>query len=242
MSPKKSPYFTVIIPCKNEEALIQQCLSSIVNQSTKKSYEIIVVDGNSTDKTLEIAKGFSVKIIKDSLPGKCNGLQTAIKYAKGEILCFTEADCKIPSNWLERINNDFISHKKSIAVVGLITFYNSTFFYKSLAKIFLPICMYIFKIFFRTYPFRTSNFAVYRQSMEKVGGFNTNTKELYDVDLSFRIKNLGRIVFDSDLIVETSDRRIKNRLFTFLSEVSRSLFYVAILRKPVPQPLYQDIR
>ena len=52
-----SEKISVIIPVKNEEAKIEQCLEAVFNQ-TIKPYEVIVVDGHSTDRTVENAKKF----------------------------------------------------------------------------------------------------------------------------------------------------------------------------------------
>ena len=68
----KKPTVSIIIRTKNEERWITSCLQSIFKQSFK-NFEIIIVDNQSNDKTLEKAKKFKIsKIlhIKDYLPGK----------------------------------------------------------------------------------------------------------------------------------------------------------------------------
>lgn len=52
----------VIIPVRNEEEKIEQCLEAVFNQ-TIEPCEVIVVDGHSTDKTVENAREFSVKVV-----------------------------------------------------------------------------------------------------------------------------------------------------------------------------------
>lgn len=104
MSNKKilSPDVSIIIRTKNEERWIKICLNKIFEQ-TFKSFEIIIVDNNSTDKTLEKVKDYNVsKIIKIKkfLPGKAINL--GAKIARGKYLIILSAHC-IPTNkyWLE---------------------------------------------------------------------------------------------------------------------------------------------
>ena len=54
---------SIIVPTLNEEKFIKQCLSSIVNQQTSLDMELIVVDGQSKDKTLDIAKNYADRVI-----------------------------------------------------------------------------------------------------------------------------------------------------------------------------------
>src|SRR3989338_6091457 len=55
---------TVVVPTKNEEDKIGRCLESV-----KWTYEIVIVDGYSKDRTLEIAKGYGAKIVQNRFDG-----------------------------------------------------------------------------------------------------------------------------------------------------------------------------
>src|SRR5271166_5383759 len=94
---------TVIVPARNEEACIGDCLRSLVAQSEEifqlgRDWELIVVDDHSTDRTAEIARHFSgVTVLEaDKLPhgwtGKANAVFTAARKARGRWLLFTDAD------------------------------------------------------------------------------------------------------------------------------------------------------
>lgn len=100
------PEVSVIVPARNEEATLAACLKSLVGQSGP-SYEIIVVDDHSTDRTREIASSFPVKVITaDALPngwsGKCNACWSGAKVAKGKWLLFTDADTEHSQNSIEQ--------------------------------------------------------------------------------------------------------------------------------------------
>src|ERR1700761_1498125 len=90
---------SIIVPARNEEASLSDCLTSLVAQQVL-AFEIIVVDDHSTDRTSEIASSFSgsgVKLIKaaalpDGWTGKNNAVAAGAKIARGEWLLFTDAD------------------------------------------------------------------------------------------------------------------------------------------------------
>jgi glycosyltransferase involved in cell wall biosynthesis len=95
--PATPPEVTVIVPARNEEACLGDCLASLVAQ-TGVTFEIIVVDDHSTDRTGEIARSFAgVRVISPGpLPegwtGKNNAVVAGAKQARGEWLLFTDAD------------------------------------------------------------------------------------------------------------------------------------------------------
>jgi glycosyltransferase involved in cell wall biosynthesis len=92
-----TPEVSIIVPARNEEASLGDCLQSLVAQ-TGVSYEIIVVDDGSTDRTRAIAQSFSgVQVIfPGPLPpgwtGKNNAVVAGAAVARGEWLLFTDAD------------------------------------------------------------------------------------------------------------------------------------------------------
>lgn len=99
---KATPEVSVIVPARNEEASLADCLRTLVSQAGVND-EIIVVDDASTDGTRAIAEGFPVRVIAaDPLPegwtGKCNAAWSGAKAAKGQWLLFTDADTKHASN------------------------------------------------------------------------------------------------------------------------------------------------
>jgi chlorobactene glucosyltransferase len=95
------PLVSVLIPARNEEKHIERCLDSLRNQ-LYKNYEILVINDNSTDDTLNILRRIAAEDKRiqvyngEPLPGDWFGKPFALhqvsRHAKGEILLFTDAD------------------------------------------------------------------------------------------------------------------------------------------------------
>ncbi len=91
---------SIIIPAYNSQKTIEKCLNNIIKESKKLESEIIVVDDNSSDETIEIVKKFkTIKLVKlDSNKGVGNARNVGSKIAKHEILCFVDSDLIIANN------------------------------------------------------------------------------------------------------------------------------------------------
>ena len=105
------PFVTVIVPARNEEITISDCLNSLANLNyTKNQIEIFIVNDRSTDNTDVIIKKFiknhhhfkylHIKKSNSQLSGKANAISHAIEQSKGEIIFITDADCVVQSNWI----------------------------------------------------------------------------------------------------------------------------------------------
>jgi cellulose synthase/poly-beta-1,6-N-acetylglucosamine synthase-like glycosyltransferase len=97
------PLVTAVIPARDEEAVLADCLASVCSQ-TYPNLEILVVDDRSADRTPEVARGFAdadsrvrVLTIEDLPPGwtgKTHALQTAADLARGDWFWFLDADTR----------------------------------------------------------------------------------------------------------------------------------------------------
>ena len=97
---------SVIIPAYNEEKYLRKCLESLRNQIEKPD-EIIVVDNNCTDKTVEIAQEFDARIIQEKKQGMIYARNAGYDNAKYEILARTDADAILPPDWILKIKKAF---------------------------------------------------------------------------------------------------------------------------------------
>ncbi len=105
---KGQPSVTVIVPVRNGEPTIEPLLESLQRLDyDRKRVEVIVVDGNSTDKTREIVRKYPVKLVVERKKGLNAARNTGIKNSNGEIIAFTDCDCVVSSNWITRIVENF---------------------------------------------------------------------------------------------------------------------------------------
>lgn len=100
---------SILLPTYNNERTIKECLKSIFAQKFPlEEYEVLFIDGGSTDKTLEIAKQFPVKILRNEKRNEEAARILGISSAKGEIICFIDADNVIlGKDWLEKMYEPF---------------------------------------------------------------------------------------------------------------------------------------
>ena len=88
---------SVIIVAYNEEVVIHSVIQDLRNQQFEGSYELLLADGGSTDKTVTLAREAGVAIVI-SRKGKAKQMNEAAKMATGDILFFVHADMKLPEN------------------------------------------------------------------------------------------------------------------------------------------------
>lgn len=92
---------SIVIPTLNSARTIDKCLASIRANNSRYKYEIIVVDAGSSDKTVEIAKKHADKVLNGS-PHRINR-NKGVDSAEGDIICFTDSDCTVPEDWIDRL-------------------------------------------------------------------------------------------------------------------------------------------
>ncbi len=88
---KRDALISVVIPSLNEEKNIANVIRDVRDSLSGKRYEIIVVDGNSSDRTAEIARQHGARIIYDSV-GKGSALIKGMNAARGDIIISMDAD------------------------------------------------------------------------------------------------------------------------------------------------------
>ena len=112
---------SLILPTFNNQRTIRQCLEGIFRQDyPKKYFEVLVIDGGSTDSTLEICKKYPLKILKNKWRVEEKGRVIGINSAKNEIVGFIDADNIIyDNNFLEKMVEPFDDEE----IIGTDTLY-----------------------------------------------------------------------------------------------------------------------
>lgn len=185
--------FSVIIPAKNEENRLPQCIEAIKNSLVDKDeVEIIVVDNGSIDKTAEAAKNNKTTLI--SLPNaNISQLRNVgASFATGEILSFIDADVVIEKRFFDSAQEHF--SKSSVAIVtGPIKLPDRSTWVENAWALNREMDNVICKIRWSS----SMNMIVKRDSFFKVGGFDKDMDTCEDVDLCNRILKEGKdIIYD----------------------------------------------
>ena len=96
------PFFSLIIPCRNEEKYISGCLKSIFSQNyPTEKFEVILVDGCSTDNTVEIASNFKkVKIFSNQKKIVPVSMNMGIRESSGDYIIRIDVHCEYPKNYI----------------------------------------------------------------------------------------------------------------------------------------------
>ncbi len=198
----KSPYISVIIPVYNGGRFLEECLDAVF-RSSFQSFEILVVDDASTDKSAEIARQKDVLVLsmpKQSGPAAARNL--AAESARGEILMFVDADVVLNIDTLARVAKRFETQPEISALFGSYDDApaepNFLSQYKNLQHHFVH----------QTSNSAASTFwsglgAIRKDVFLDFGGFDQNKfsiPSIEDIDLGFRLKRDGlNILLDREI-------------------------------------------
>ncbi|MBZ7942817.1 glycosyltransferase family 2 protein [Campylobacter molothri] len=125
------PKISVIVPVYNNIKYIKECIDSILNQ-TFLELEIICVDANSSDGTLEFLRNISkkynhIKLIISEKKSLGYQLNLGIKYAQGDYFCIVESDDYIKNNMCEKLYTLITQYKVDIVKADILSFRGSFF-------------------------------------------------------------------------------------------------------------------
>lgn len=118
---KTFPKISVIIPAYNAEKTIKQCIKSLLRQDYP-NYEIIIVDHFSSDNTTEIIKKYKkIKYLNEYKNGPSVARNMGVRYSKGKIIAFTDADCVLRRDWITKLTGPILSGKCNATMGGTLS-------------------------------------------------------------------------------------------------------------------------
>lgn len=196
MTAVTAPKVSIIVASRNSEETIGECLKAILEQDyPRDAFEVIVVDGCSTDATVKIAEKYPAKVF--SLPlNAAAAYNYALKIASHSILGFVDADAKVEREWLSKLVTH-LNDPRVAGVSGAIETWNSenpwarSIGYE-IKNRYSRIAKYTGRI-------ATMNLLLKKSVIEEAGGWDENLPSQYDTDLGFRISMKGyRIAYEPD--------------------------------------------
>lgn len=234
--------FSVIIPTLNEEKLLPNLLKQFTKDLKEKySIELIVADSGSVDKTVEIANTYCDKVITKNGGDIINiafGRYIGAKNSSGSILIFINADILFENiyNFFEFLDRNFINSK-------FVGFTCSINIFPHLEKMTDKLFTYFMNNYVKLLNFigvgmmRGECQVIRKKIYDEVGGYNYNLYAGEDFELSTRIRKLGKILFEKNIIIYESPRRyhawgyIKIILSWFLNSISSWFFKKSFNKK-----------
>jgi len=218
---------SIVIPARNEEKLLPDCLRSLRNQTYQGNFEIIVVDNGSTDRTNAIAQKFGARVIPaNEVKSVFYARQIGADAAQGDIIVQADADTIYPAPWLQRIADRFAANPKPVAVAGRF-FYRENFTWAWIELFARNILNILFTTFFGQPLFVSgATFAFRRRAFVAAGGYRDLSYSADQYGIAGRLKRLGKVLYDPHLRVITSARSVRKPSLVLLWAVGSNAYHL----------------
>ena len=210
---------SIVIPVHNEEKQIAECLRAIA-RLRHKPHEVIVVDNNSSDRTVHIARRFKfVKIVTAQRQGVVYARDRGFNAAQGDIIGRIDADTRLPRDWIQNLVRIF--EDTSIdAVSGAMNYYDvphARFF----SRFDLMIRRHTARLMADEVFLQGANMAVRKNAWRACRKDMCRQRGLHeDFDLAIHLAQAGRrVVFDETLTASITARCIDDSIAEFWSYV-----------------------
>lgn len=203
---------SIIIPTYNEETCIRSLFDSLENLSPNP-YEVIVVDGGSSDKTLSIVEEYGTHLIQSKKQGRAAQMHLGALEAKGDILCFLHADTFAPNDLVSVVQSTLEDERIKLAGFRSImtgTCHQSvTSWHNRIKTYYAPFIYNPYRTVFKGLRLLFGDQLLFCRKADYMasGGFNPEMMILEEADLCIKMNRFGRIQ-QIDTKVYSSDRRV----------------------------------
>ena len=213
---------SIVIPAYNEERYIGACLDSIAAQSVMP-LEVIVVDNNSTDKTVQVARKYPfVKILHEKRQHQVFAQATGFNAAKADILGRIDADSILPPDWTKKVIKALETDPKLVAVTGGANPYDVPF--KWLGSAIFHGYIYVAGSIGGQRMLWGSNCAIRASGWNKIKNKVMMRPDIWeDYDMAFCLKRFGKIGYIPNNLVGVSFRAMHTSFSHHVSYQFRSV-------------------
>jgi cellulose synthase/poly-beta-1,6-N-acetylglucosamine synthase-like glycosyltransferase len=113
------PFVSVVVGIRNEERFIEECIESLLKLDYPKDfYEIIIVDGMSTDKTRDLVQKYPVRLLLNERKNVAAARNLGVENSTGDLVAFTDGDCKVDTQWLKVLVREMQNAPDDVVCVG----------------------------------------------------------------------------------------------------------------------------
>jgi glycosyltransferase involved in cell wall biosynthesis len=215
MTEAPPPFVSVVVPARNAEQTLRECLDSLMRVDYDPGRrEVLVIENGSTDRTAEIIRDYPVRALLESQRGPSAARNRGVGAARGEIVAFTDADCVVTKRWLRALVAGF-EGPDVWGVAGEIVAYPprtaaERYLARRKARWQAPALQ-------ARRPFAvTSNVAFRRATFERLGLFDTRLIKAQDKDFGWRFhaEPEMKLVYSPGALVLHRHRTTAWKLFT----------------------------
>lgn len=223
---------SVIIPTFNEENVLARNLRALFTQPGH--YEVIVVDGGSTDPTIEIARSFADVQVVMAPKGRASQMNAGAQEAKGEWLLFLHADTVLPDRAIQRLND--MESDLSVQAGGFLHQFSGGDWRLTLIS-FLDN----FRCTSSRIIYGDQALFVRRTLFEKLGGF-PNQPILEDVTFCERLIRVTTPLILSPPVVTDARKFLAMGVWRTFLRVLLIILHVEFRLPTLPRAFFQDVR
>lgn len=238
MNPRALPFLTIVMPVRNEANHIQNTLDQLLAQDYPEDrFEIIVADGESTDRTREIVKeiaGSHPQVLLLPNPGRLpsSGRNVGFKQGKGEIFLVVDGHCFIPDDQylknvvaiFDRSGADCLGRPQPLDPPGLNDFQKAVALARASwighsgdSLIYSDYAGYVSPV--------SNGFAYKKEIFQKIGYVDEQFDACEDVEFNYRIEKAGlRCYMSPELTVKYYPRDSIRKLFEQMSRYGRGRY------------------
>lgn len=226
--------YSIIIPTLNEEKLLSNLLRQLTGNSLKDKYnfEIIISDGGSTDRTIEISQNLVDKVIVHNEKRKQNiseGRNKGAAQADGEVFIFLNGDVEISNpDLFFKLVDTFHSNPEYLAMTCKVLIHPDKEIFSD--KLFLSF----YNLYFHLLNIigigmgRGECHIIRKNVFTSMNGYNEKLAAGEDFDLFKRIRKKGKILFSRKICVYESPRRYRKygHVPIFISWLVNSIYVI----------------
>ena len=203
---------SVVIPCKDDAAMLSQCLDALARQKTL-AFEVIVADNGSVDDSREVARAAGAHVIEVDGGGIANATACGLDAATGDAMARLDAGSLPPSDWLQRISADLNGQTGQTAVTANRDFYDANRFLAWTGRhLYLGSYFHVVGAMLGHPPLFGSNFAIPRPMWLRLrGSVHRDRVDVHDdLDISLQLLPDMDVIFDPQLRVGVSARQLNS--------------------------------
>ncbi|HUQ84985.1 MAG TPA: glycosyltransferase [Candidatus Limnocylindrales bacterium] len=205
------PLISYIVPARNEEEFIGNCIASLKKQELEDNFEILVVDNASNDNTAMVATQLGARVIKEKTPGLSYTRSKGLNSANGEIIIFVDADTILPKNWSKTVVG-YIKKSKNVVAVSCGFVFHDGRFYENLGCYFIllinPIYNITLQLFGKPNLLLGQSFAIKKSALVHAGGVNMDFPfYAEDIAMAKRLSSEGEVRYLYSILARSSARR-----------------------------------